>query len=1527
MNLTRLACGVSMLAGWLALADTVGPNVNTIGNTPPVESDSPLNDTDGFNLLVPDVGLKQQNEPWCGRKPDNPLHVICFFNDYRLAEDPIRGGDAWQGVAMSRDGGITWLSRLAPGFKGYRPDEGLSLNLAFAGDPTGAAVPGMVLFNFIAKNRSIDNDGGIYLQRWWETQRESGFPWEPDPVTIEIERGTPGQFIDKPTFWFLPGDPDDSEVSVGGLLEDGTLIQRSLPAGTALSAYTIFTGNENNNGTKLVVRTSPDYGETWSQAFFVAESVEVNQGASLIGDPVSDALVIVWRRFSDPLDPNAEAVDAIMYSLSTDGGRKWSKAKTVADIACPFDHPSTKVTFRANGFPVVTHDGDKFLAFWTQRENLAGGSCDDGDPGRVVMSTFAGQGQWSDPVQVEPSDAGHQLMPAVSSANGEVQLAWIDTSEDEVVEQVASVAPGGILIDIESQPQLDLVKDLLNIDAASTGPVLVTGEQLRDARFIFDFRSFVATGPDTGAVALFRHTADVRAVKIVGQVPQLPSDKVTRFKRGTFRDVNGNPVLDDDGLPLITQIERFYLNTKMFKKGAYPFNGDYIAVAAPQFRLTDNVWESNVPASIDVPAQRFFIAWGDPRDARGNMWIGDDADGDGVESTQYANPGAGPLDAPDDPIACDAANPPPQSNRLDLSRNMNVYGAMISPDFGLSSPSASKPVLLADGSTVQRSFVLSLRNSNPASDPSDPGRTFQLEILDPGADVDASFDQFAAIGVVQIEVNVAPESTAARTVFVSSSTEVSPAVTVRARENGALLAEIVLNANPIAPELENIDQLLTQEIHDPVLLTLDGAVIIDSSGQITNPTFINFELANPTFLNPTYLNPTFLNPTYINPTFLNPTFLNPTYLNPTFINPTFLNPTFLNPTYINNQLENPTFINSPPGAETDQVVSDVTVYVTNDGNTTTAYNLSPFVNANLENVPTQLIASRLYATPSSDGCLGSAQIQNHTLFNINNPRLDSDSDLDVVGDAGAGVGSLFVQPGETVAVTLRVWNDPDFDPSSFGFRAYSQACNTGQTQGCATPQDGFGELDQTPPELTPEGGTFLGGFEANEPGGVTLQVSDLVTATDQPSGVNVDVECAAGTIAPDPAVGVGTVFLPVDTFDLACAAADAVGNTTTAQYSVSVLDTIAPTFDTVPSSFALEATSGSGAVANFVAPTASDVVDTDPAVSCDAVSGSTFPLGTTLVTCSAVDDSGNTAVVSFDITVQDTSAPQLSVPSNVVAEATSPDGKTVSYGLPTAVDAVDGAPVVACVPASGSVFGLGTTTVACTASDSSGNVASVVFDVTVEDTTGPSIAVPDDVELVPDASGSATYAFDVTVADLADANPVVACTPADFVGRDGDLYTFSGTFNGATVIQCSASDAGGNSTNASFTINVSLVFIGLHTPDGTVAEGEIGPKIHKGGSTVPLTWQYGDGSDLIDSADFAPMVYISGPYDQCALVPTVLDTSAEDPGSSDTRYKASSLIWQFDWQTPKLPGPKKCWGVFIQTDAGQVNGPFNFEVR
>jgi hypothetical protein len=158
----------------------------------------------------------------------------------------------------------------------------------------------------------------------------------------------------------------------------------------------------------------------------------------------------------------------------------------------------------------------------------------------------------------------------------------------------------------------------------------------------------------------------------------------------------------------------------------------------------------------------------------------------------------------------------------------------------------------------------------------------------------------------------------------------------------------------------------------------------------------------------------------------------------------------------------------------------------------------------------------------------------------------------------------------------------------------------------------------------------------------------------------------------------------------------------------------------VPDDVVREATGPTGAVVTFSA-TADDEKDGPLPVTLTPPSGSTFPLGTTIVTATATDSAGNKSTATFEVTVQDTTPPTLSLPANIAAEATSAAGATVSFAA-TASDLVSGSAAVTLAPPSGSTFPLGTTTVNASATDAAGNTAHGQFTVTVRDTIAPVIA-------------------------------------------------------------------------------------------------------------------------------------------------------------------------------------------------------------
>ncbi len=121
----------------------------------------------------------------------------------------------------------------------------------------------------------------------------------------------------------------------------------------------------------------------------------------------------------------------------------------------------------------------------------------------------------------------------------------------------------------------------------------------------------------------------------------------------------------------------------------------------------------------------------------------------------------------------------------------------------------------------------------------------------------------------------------------------------------------------------------------------------------------------------------------------------------------------------------------------------------------------------------------------------------------------------------------------------------------------------------------------------------------------------------------------------------GTTFA-VGSTTVTCNASDNSSNSTTANFTVAVVDSTAPVITTQDVS--AKATDPAGARVTF-APTAhDDVAPSSPTVSCNPASGSLFAVGPTTVTCQAQDAAGNKGTATFNVAV---AAPVLTGDFNV----------------------------------------------------------------------------------------------------------------------------------------------------------------------------------------------------------------------------------------------------------------------------------------
>ena len=294
----------------------------------------------------------------------------------------------------------------------------------------------------------------------------------------------------------------------------------------------------------------------------------------------------------------------------------------------------------------------------------------------------------------------------------------------------------------------------------------------------------------------------------------------------------------------------------------------------------------------------------------------------------------------------------------------------------------------------------------------------------------------------------------------------------------------------------------------------------------------------------------------------------------------------------------------------------------------------------------------------------------------------------------------------------------------------------GGTITCSPAAGSFFPLGTTTVTCTAEGAqcSFTVTVNDTQPPMITCPAN--ITQSTDPNQCSAVVTYATPT-ANDNCPGVGAAVcspLSGSTFSkgittVTCAVSDASGNIARCTFTVTVSDTQPPTI-TCPANVTQSTDPNQCSAVVHYNTTATDNCGV-ATLACTPASGSTFPKGTTTVTCTATDTSNNTASCSFTVTVNDTQPPSITCPANVttVAAQTCPisNTATVNFPAPTVSDNCPGV-TSACTPPSGSILPVGTTTVTCTATDTSGNTATCSFTVTVlsgclQDDSNPSNVV------------------------------------------------------------------------------------------------------------------------------------------------------------------------------------------------------------
>jgi hypothetical protein len=898
-----------------------------------------------------------------------------------------------------------------------------------------------------------------------------------------------------------------------------------------------------------------------------------------------------------------------------------------------------------------------------------------------------------------------------------------------------------------------------------------------------------------------------------------------------------------------------------------------------------------------------------------------------AEGLEDTNPGIGqctPLANP--PGAGDILYVENNQNRI---KDADIYGALIGSPATAWVLNATKGL-----GTIQRTYTIAARNDDEQDGKTFRFRIMNQPEGAPlearASWLQLPFENFdrpdTPAPVLEVDEAVGPLSSVTVALFVTSAQEVNP-VTVNVYElldddgepttppveffvetltvNGALEAGALIGPYAIDPNI--------LEIHDPFVFAPSD---IDPTYDPTNPQVFNPQVFNPQVFNPQVFNPQVFNPQVFNPQVFNPQVFNPQVFNPQVFNTALVNADELD----NEEIPEPDLAglrdadgNAVDTSATNLQVAryDVLFGVSNEGNTLTPYTAdfavnSPLVRQRIEEgkVKIQVIVWEDARYDEYQACTFVPTAgQLRVIAAVNNPDLLNLKIPDIFNNRFGSI-TFYLEPRDKMQTTVRFIATADviteispelFDPG-LSWVVTSQAANTGKTN--LNPGIEQAISDKVPPTLVINASDFpvpLTAVRQDDEIGAILP-PDLVSAS-KGEFENPPVACgetAALTADPTTAVPLGGfVALGLGVSELTCLATAANDATGSVSFEVDVIDDTPPTLGALPASFSLErevlngtdlaATMQPAAAAWDSAddlPTATDNVDADVAVSCTIDTGSAteapFPPGgiapfvapgptTTLVTCTATDDAGNTDTGSFTVSVADTTPPVINDVDDIPAGAVSAAGATVDFDTPLATDV--GAVTVGCNPLSGSVFPIGMTTVTCTATDDANLTANEIFTITVTDATAPVITTVDDITVEASATGGALVPFTApTATDLGTDIPV-SCTAFDppVTVQSGDFFPL-----GATAVNCSATDAAGNTASESFIVTVVDT-----TPPVLTVPDDITVLF---GATV--TWE----ATATDIADADPVVSCNPPSGTVFPLgaTTVSCTATDDAGLTDT---------------------------------------------
>jgi N-acetylneuraminic acid mutarotase len=224
---------------------------------------------------------------------------------------------------------------------------------------------------------------------------------------------------------------------------------------------------------------------------------------------------------------------------------------------------------------------------------------------------------------------------------------------------------------------------------------------------------------------------------------------------------------------------------------------------------------------------------------------------------------------------------------------------------------------------------------------------------------------------------------------------------------------------------------------------------------------------------------------------------------------------------------------------------------------------------------------------------------------------------DVTAEATSSSGA-FVDPGQATATDdvgpVTITRDPSSNPFPIGTTPILWTATDGSGK-FSTATQLVTVVDTTPPTIA-------------APANVTAEATG-------PSGAFLNPGAAIGSDIVGPVtitrMPAGNQF-PLGTTQVVWRATDGSGNFSEATQQIAVVDTTKPVL-TLPGNITVDATGPAGAIVTYLT-SAVDIVSGNVPVICSRASGTTFQIGTTIVSCTATDAASNATSSSFQVLVQ-----------------------------------------------------------------------------------------------------------------------------------------------------------------------------------------------------------------------------------------------------------------------------------------------------